>query len=385
MLWFYAMILSILKTGSKNAWVTIGDGVVGVTKSGRNDADVPKPRGFSLPETLLDGEGNIEDGGALADFVASSLARCGVERGGVGLLLGTGAAFYEEYKVNPDASNLRAVQRNIAIDRALGDEAPSYIIEDVKLGVSDGLMTCAVYGARYDFLEKLAKGLKKHGYLVVYASYASLANPGQSDPSLPDLTYGGRENRRFGRVTAVLCACAVAVAAFVVLLPPVQAARAEAETSRYIANVSGDNERYYEMLQKSRDLQKRLEEVREEDILIEQSLKPDYLLSSVNEEKRPLAGYKTGYGELLAYLNANLLNDGVVGAIALEDADGLVVEYTTTNPEAFVEKARLVNESRRMSVSEKGTRVNVEEGGAEAWRLTVQVAYYSFDDEGGAF
>jgi hypothetical protein len=371
-----AVMISLIKKREKNAWITVDCGTVCVTMGDSYAQSFSKPFGFSLPDEFPE-----EDGGALAHFTAGCLAKCGVAKGGVALLLGEGVAFYEGYEVNPENTRLRSEQRDLAIERAV-EGAAGYIVEDLKVADVGGLSILAVCGARYEFLSEFAKILRKHGYLVMFASHLGAARAvraaveartaGGADASpqappfasykaieeLPDFLYGGRENRRFGRVTTVLCACAVAVAVALALFPPVQAGIEKSDASRYIAQIRGADGSYYEMLERYRQLQRRLPGIREGDKALDKS--------------------ETQYGALLEYLRSGLLREGVVDSVKLSEDDGLTIEYTTGDIKAFEAEKQRVNLSREMSVGETGERVRVGTGEKETWRVTIKVAYYSF-------
>jgi hypothetical protein len=377
------MKTSWLKKDRKSVWVMIDGGMVYVTKEGADGQGPAKPSGFPMPEALA------EYGGGLAGFVASCLARCGVTRGAVALLLGEGVAFCEEYDVNPANARMREEQRNLAIDRALGDAGPSYIIEDLKVSDSGELSRLAVCGTRYDFLSEFVKVLKKRGYSADFATYAGAAReiaaaaavlaqetthgtaatiktraPAYSSyatpRALPDFLYGGRENRRFGRAATALCVCVACVVAVITLLPPVQAGVTESGASRYVAEVrSGEQETYYKALEQYRALQD--------------------LLPGVRETEGALDKSETAYGGLLEYLRGGLLRGGVIESVQLTDEETLTIEYTTDDVKAFEAEKQLVNTSRKMSVGEVDGRVRVGAKEAGRWRITLQVAYYSFD------
>jgi hypothetical protein len=81
---------------------------------------------------------------ALADFISSCLARYAMAypnsllgkypnngKQKLSLLLGEGAAFYDEYRVSTGSANLRKEQRTLAVYGLLGDAAASYIVEDI--------------------------------------------------------------------------------------------------------------------------------------------------------------------------------------------------------------------------------------------------------------
>jgi hypothetical protein len=339
------MVVSFVKKRERNAWIVIDRGMVYVTMGDSYERSFSKPFEFAPPE-----EFPMENGGALAHFVAGCLAKCGVTKGKVALLLGEGVSFYEEYVVNPQSAKLREEQRSLALEKALGDAAAS-LVEDLKVAEGNGLSTLAVCGTDYDFLSEFTKILKKYGYVVDFASR-------KAPVAAPDFLYGGRESRRFGRVTTLLCACVVIAVVAVALFPPVQAVLAKSDASRYVEEVRGAGQgEYYEMLEQYRGLQRLLPEVR--------------------EAGRALDKYETKYGDLLAYLRGGLLRDGVIDSVQLEE-EGLTIEYTTGDIKSFEEEKQLVNLSRRMSVGETGKRVRVGTGKKKQWRVTMQVAYYSF-------
>jgi hypothetical protein len=351
------MALSSGKKGGKNAWATVDGGVVYVAKRDSDKGTPSTPFGFPLPEALMG------DSGALAHFVASCLMKRGVMKGEVSLLFGGEVAFYEEYEVNAASARLRDEQRNIAIEKALGDAAASYIIEDARISEKDGLTTLAVCGVKYSFLSEFVKTLKRRGYKVDYASYAA---PGVPPGALPDFTYGGRENRRFGRVTTVLCACAVAVTALLTLFPPVQAILAESDASRHAVELkSAEHGSYYELLEQYREAQR--------------------LLPDVRGAVRTLENDRTAYGGLLASLRDGLLSGGVVNSVQSEGEEGLTIEYTTGDIASFEEEKQLVNATRMMSVGEVGERQRVGADNEAKWRITLRVAYFSFDGGGNAY
>jgi hypothetical protein len=118
-----------------------------------------KPHGFAMPSSLMGAEGGqaggLHVGGgaglaligkheALADFISSCLARYAKAypnsllgkypnngKRKLSLLLGEGAAFYDEYRVSTGSANLRKEQRTLAVYGLLGDAASPYIIEDI--------------------------------------------------------------------------------------------------------------------------------------------------------------------------------------------------------------------------------------------------------------
>ncbi|MDR3224750.1 MAG: hypothetical protein LBT52_00440 [Clostridiales Family XIII bacterium] len=371
-------------------WVTIGDGVVGVAESGRNGFPLMKPRGFPMPESLSLDAALVGHAEELADFIAGCLLKTGSSRKKLSLLLGTGVSFYEEYQVNPRSGKLREDQRGLALDKVIEDDLSSYIIEDIAEvtneddtpaeatnkndapvagagGAQTRLITRAVCGTKYDFLAGLVKALRKRGYRVEFAvsAQAVARRPAGKSAKFSDFTCGGRENRRFGRMTTVLCICAVIVAVAMAMLQPIEAWKAEADAQeRWNAIVNGADAQQYERLYAYRQTQAYL---------------PYY-----RNFTAALDATKTAYGDLLTSLRAGVLRNAVIEELALGEDDGILVSFTVKDAVAFENELELLNESRKMSAAEVGKRESIGKGKDQTWRIQIKVSYYTFEKSGVA-
>ncbi|MDR0519051.1 MAG: hypothetical protein LBG82_03245 [Clostridiales Family XIII bacterium] len=477
---------------SRRIWVTIGGGVVGIAEGDRNGFPRSKPRGFPMPDALLEGGAELaksgsapdedgaelaksgsatdEDGAELAllgkheelaDFIVSCLARYAANGHGLPrtnlnnynnknskskrraidsrlcLLLGYGAAFYREYKAGSGSTALRAEQRAVALDGLTYGGAPQYIIEDIgglpRSGIAaaygaaggrpretsssngapydaasgnvDGMLhrlygdfagglyidadagvstsrsthsalhERAVFGTDYRFLAGLIKCLRRRGCRADYATSAQAAArvPAERAGRLPDLMYGGREKRRFGRMLTALCVCTLAVALFVAAWQPIQAWRAESGASALReASMSGEDAAYYEQLKNYRQLQSSL---------------PAYegLASALGSER-------TGYGGLFELLRSGVLSGAPIKEMALGDDGSILVSFTTKDIASFESALAALNDSRMMSAAEVAPRARVSEGKgkskSKAWRIQLKLSYFTFGGahhaEGGA-
>jgi len=356
-----------------NVWVTIGDGVIGVAEGGKNGLPLAKPRGFPLPETLLLGAALTDRAGELAGFIANCLVKSGTGEKKLSLLLGAGVSFYEEYQVNPGSGRkLREEQRGLALDKVIEGDRSSYIIEEIsevangsEADSKDGLITRAVCGAKYDFLAGLVKALKKRGYRVVSAAplQAAVRQPERRKGTLPDFTYGGRENRKFGRATTILCVCAVVVAAVIATLQPIQAWQAEADArERWNAIKEGADAPHYEALYEYRQTQTYL---------------PYY-----RDLTAALDAGETAYGDLLTLLRTGILKGATINELALGEDDGILVTFTAKDVSAFERELELLNESRKMSAAEVGKREGIGKGKNKTWKIQIKISYYTFENSG---